>query len=119
MPHKVAIKKTQHLWNALKSDPGTLAILVTCLVVFSMFAYGTYARFQLANETHGALCQFKNSIIEDRDNGLEFLKLSPEERAKKYGPAFANIPASTIQQNVDAQTKRIAALRTLDCPQPE
>lgn len=122
MPYKLVLRelsRTSRLVRAFLSDPGTIIILVLSLVVFSMFAYSTYSRLKLATQTHSALCEFKNSIIIDKNKGLKFLELSPAQRIKIYGEALGSIPPSVIKKSVADQEKRINALSDLQCEPPQ
>lgn len=111
-------KKVVAVGRGLLSDPATVFILVVSCLVFILFSVGTYASLKQAKATHDALCALKNARIIQVDRSQEFLLLSKEERAEKYGQAFADIPDEAIQQGIADNRAVIAALRKLSCPQP-
>jgi hypothetical protein len=119
---------TQHKANpplVLQPPPkrqwGTPLSTVCAMLLVILFLFQIHSNQQAAVQgeiAFAGLCGLKNSIIVDRDDGLAFLQMSQAEKKEKFGPALAGIPEETIIKSVADQTKRIAALRQLDCPSP-
>lgn len=109
MPHRRAANAAKHFL----SDPATLLMVAVCILVFTMFSYGTYKQLHDARQTKTALCIFKYDLIKRRDAGLAYLKAHPNDKF------ILGIPRAQIQQSIDAQTSTIASLRVLSCPQDE
>ena len=96
-----------------------IAILVSLLVAITFSdAYLTLRGVSLAQEgaqTHSALCVLKRDYESRKAASLAYLKLTPKQRARRYGTAIAEIPDSVLRQQAESLNRNVAALSTLHC----
>ena len=96
-----------------------IATLLLIFVVIYFSAISARKQSELAQdgaESHAALCVFKADLQHRIDSSEEFLSLTPEERASKYGPQLGSIPPNVIKQSLSNQKQTIESLKILDCP---
>lgn len=66
-------------------------------------------------QAHRALCAQKASSRQALDRNQAYLRMSPDERIRRYGPIFGNVPDSVIHQQILAQRRTLRSYRDLSC----
>lgn len=94
----------------------TLLVIAAAIYVSAM---GSHRQGQLAKqgaETHDAICTFRADLQRRFDDGQAFLRMTPEERMKKYGPSLGSTPESVVKNSLANQQQTLDSLGALDCP---
>jgi hypothetical protein len=96
-----------------------IASIVTVLVLITFAdAYLTLRGVNLAQqgaETHSALCVLKRDYSQRESAAAAYLKLTPKQRARRYGTAIAEIPDATLRSQLVGLRSNVAALDSLHC----
>lgn len=78
-----------------------------CFISLTLIGYFAWTGRQDAQQTHGALCTFRQDLVNRVEGAQTFLISHPK--------GFAGVPADVIRQSIKNQLATIKSLDNLSC----
>ena len=96
----------------------TRVLVGMLLVSFALNAHSLREEATLARQgaqAHAAICVLRGDYAQREQQTAAYLKLTHEQRVRRYGTAIADIPDSTLRQSLTNLRSNVNALADLHC----
>lgn len=99
----------------------TIAYVALCLAIVALYIDARHRSSDLRQQArngalaHRALCAQRDQLNHGIRQAEEFLRLTPAQRVRRYGPLLGSVPPSTIRASLIAERRTVAAYEDLGC----